>query len=103
MGTILMMTDGFGKVRKIGNVNGQTLRKKCNRKEHFFRKLDAWCFDKDAFLQHTHIQVFIVEEEDGSRYLAPREAFEQYAETINYPGHGEQLALPLKYWEQFKE
>jgi hypothetical protein len=103
MGKILKMTDGFGQVRTLGALNGQTLRTWRSEEKHLYRKLNAWCFDKDAFNQHEEIKLFIIESENERRYLAPRDAFDKYATTINWAGHGEQLALPLEYWQEFKE
>lgn len=103
MGTMLKMTDGFGKVRTIGLLNGQTLRMRRNKERHLYHKLNAWCFDKDAFDAHPEVLIFIIEEESGGRYLVPREAFDLYAEVINFAGHGDQLALPLEHWEYFEE
>jgi hypothetical protein len=103
VGKLLTMTDGFGKVRKIGFLNGETLRMWRKEADHLYRKLDAWCFDKDAFVKHQNVQVFIVESDDDKRYLALRETFNTHAEPIQWPGHGEQLALPREFWTEFKE
>jgi len=103
VGKLLTLTDGFGQVRKIGFLNGSTLRMWRDRDKHLYRKLNAWCFDLDAFNHYSEVQVFIVEAEEGKRYLTIRDAFEKYATKINWAGHGEQLALPLEYWEEFSE
>jgi hypothetical protein len=103
MGKLLTMTDGFGKVRKIGFLNGETLRMWRKEADHLYRKLDAWCFDKDAFDQHNYIKVFIVKSDDNKRYVATRDTFEQHSTKIQWQGHGEQLALPREFWTEFKE
>lgn len=103
MGKLLTMTDGFGKIRKIGFLNGQTLRMWREEQSHLYRKLNAWCFDVDAYNMHDNIQIFIVEEKEGKRYIALRDTFDKYAKKINWPGHGEQLALPLEYWQEFRD
>jgi hypothetical protein len=102
MGKVIMMTDGFGQVRKIGMQNNTTLRM-WKKKEHFFRKGNGWGLDLDWFHQLKDVEIFIVEVSNGERYLTTREAFEEYGEKIQYPGHGEQLVVPMDYWVEFKE
>lgn len=97
------MTDGFGQVRNIGYLNGTTLRMWRERDKHLYRKLNAWCFDLDAFNHYKDISVFIVQEKSGNRYIAVRDTFIKHGEKIQWAGHGEQLALPLEYWEEFSE
>ena len=101
MGERLQMTDGFGQVRNIGVVTGETLRTFRKFEKHLYRKLNAWCIDKDVFDEHDHIKYFVIEADDGQNYLATRDSFVQHAKPIQYPGHGVQLALPLDYWNAF--
>ena len=103
MGRLLRITDGFGKVRKIGMLNNETLRLWRDKEKHLYHKLNAWCLDYDVFQAQEQVKFFIVKEKSGGRYFATRETWEEYGEVFNWIGYGEQIGLPLDKWTEFKE
>lgn len=62
---VFRITDGFGQVRFIGRLNGETLHMDRNRSEHFFRRLNAWCIDTDIFEQNDDISVIIITDKES--------------------------------------
>jgi hypothetical protein len=84
----------------LGNLISDTVYKTVRESVHLFRKLDAWCIDRDAWLKwkaRGATKMALYDSDTGLVYEVSGEVFEERAQEIDY-GHGVQWALARKHW-----
>ena len=89
--------------RVVAVLDGQTLIKKVVAAQHMLRKPPSWAFDaatiEDALSGNaTSIEVWATDE--GKVYTSTMPNFLTYSFALDR-GHSPQLAMPIRYWEQF--
>lgn len=90
--------------KTYGVVIGDTFHKRVDSRIHRFRKLNAYGIQQNVldFLQDNGVQFVQVEETDtGNIYLAALADYIRRGVPID-EGHGQQVMLPLKYFEHVK-
>lgn len=87
--------------RVVGHVIGNELRKKVRQSIHQLLIPPSWACDVFILEEATSLGalcVVLYEEEHGLVWRAPISLFWSKGIPMNR-GHGDQLALPLEYWE----
>ena len=99
---VVRITDGFGKVRVIGRRVDDTFYTTRRYSDHHFKKYDAWAVDIDV-INRADIQNFVLlDVEKDIEYYATKKLFETVGKKMQWPGHGEQVALPLIHWGKYE-
>lgn len=91
IGTYIVQEDGLTRFRSQRNKN-----------LHFFIKENGWALDRKVFvgLMKKGLELVEIDErEDCILYYTPAENFQNHGKVIDY-GHGEQIVLPLEYWNK---
>lgn len=96
-----------GQTKTIGTLQDGVLYLKRSKARHFFRKLKAYGIDyhvvKEVLPQNGCREIQLYEEETGNVYRVSLETFLKKGIFQNHQGHGPQLLLPLRYWEEVQE
>lgn len=82
-------------------LDGTTLHKDIQGSKHLLRKPAAIAFDRntiDVADAYGGQVITVFDKETGTTYWVEMHVFEEKAFLIDR-GHGEQLALPMKYWQ----
>lgn len=88
--------------KRIGRVEGDTLKKRVTRSRHFYRAVGGYAIQAavvDDLLRHGVRWVEITERDTGATYRAPLRRFVTDGVRIN-AGHGDQMCLPLDRFER---
>lgn len=87
--------------KPVATLQMGVLRKKVRASVHQLRRPPAWAIDlqilQDARRDGARI-IEILDVESRRRFTAPIEAFDRYGICFNR-GFGDQVALPLHYWQ----
>ncbi len=87
--------------RVIGRIDGDILSKHARASRHLLRNPLGWCWDKVVLEQAKREGVYLVtifDDESGMVYVVFLSNFLGFGIPIDR-GFGEQLCLPLKYWD----
>jgi len=87
--------------KAVGYISGDTLYKAAIAGSHMMRKPPGWAWDTCIIDQAVRQGVTLVKIYDGETritYLARIQEFYDYGIYLNR-GYGEQICLPLKYWQ----
>lgn len=99
---IIRITDGYGKVKVIGRRVEDTFYTTRKYSKHYFKKHKGWAIDIDV-LRRTDIEQYVLlDTENHIEYYASREDFRTFGKKMQWPGHGEQVALPLENWRSYQ-
>jgi hypothetical protein len=99
----IRITDGYGNVKLIGRIIGDTFYTwRNNYKEHFFRKYNGWAIDIDMINREDITHYVLHDTENHVEYYATRKDFLTHGKYMNHAGHGEQRCLPLDYWRSYE-
>lgn len=88
--------------RMVGVIEGNTFTKSVERRIHFFRKLQGYAIDKAVIsrLPQKGVRFVVVKEKDtGDTYRVPLAEYLEHGIPLNH-GFGEQIVLPLSYFER---
>lgn len=92
-----------GELVTIGHIKNGVFSAKRSKTLHFYRAENGWSLDKKIFYwlrkEQGLKEIQIYDKDSGIRYVTEADTFENYGIEIHYPGHGEQIVLPLAYWE----
>jgi len=89
-----------GKVVAYFNKDTLTLEKNIKGSRHILRSPLAIAIDQSVIAYAESMQgmrVVVTDTENGKQYIAPLSHFKHHGVKINR-GFGNQIALPLKYW-----
>jgi len=91
--------------RVIGELVGNTFKKKVKKSFHLFRKLDAWGIDgryfRDVLLPNNYT-IHVHDTEDNRIYITTAEQIDkngQYYHFKKEEDHKAQIFLPRRYWQ----
>lgn len=87
--------------RAVGEVRGRTFYKRVCQANHMLHQFRAWASDIAVLEQVARLGAEYIQLEDtqtGNIWRAHIVSFWQYGIRFNF-GYGEQIALPLKYWQ----
>jgi hypothetical protein len=91
-----------GKIRTIGNIEGDTFYSKRKKSKHFFRKANAWGIDNqtlnDLEVIHGVKNIVIVDTESGKRYKTTVDNFKEKGFYLNYKDFNKQIFLGEEDW-----
>ena len=90
-----------GDGKPVGHTEGQTLYKSVNGEKHMLQKPRGWAWDADILEEAerrgaTRVEIF--DRESNKTYIATLQDFWDYGVGLNR-GFGEQICLPLRYWQ----
>jgi hypothetical protein len=91
-----------GKV--VGTFTGNTLFKRLDERKHFLRHPPAIAYDAEVIEEayEREVEYLVVEEiAQGELYTAKIDLIYEFGFEVNR-GHGEQIALPLQYWNVYR-
>ena len=83
----------------VGDVRGGWLRKSVVTRRHLLRLHDAWATDVRTIAEARRLGAHGIElrDERGNTWRASFATLEAHGILIDF-GHGQQLALPRRYW-----
>jgi len=90
------------KLKKIYKEEGSTLSKTASESKHMMRSPKGWAIDKYVLLSAVEkglTDIVISEVERGLCYRAKLQDFLTRGVEVNYHNFGEQIVLPLKFWQ----
>lgn len=99
---IIRITDGFGKVKVIGRRVEDTFYTTRKRSKHFFNKYKGWAIDVDVINREDIENYVLLDTENNIEYYASRQDFLEHGKEMQWPGHGEQVTLPLENWRSYE-
>ncbi|WP_067936866.1 hypothetical protein [Alicyclobacillus kakegawensis] len=91
--------------RHIGDIQGTTFRKEVHSTKHRLHRVAGGAYAVQTellpFLKEHDVRIINVHEIDtGATWSTSINMFERHAVSIEFGTHGQQLALPLQYWER---
>lgn len=99
---LVRITDGYGKVKVIGRRVEDTFYTTRKYSKHFFKKWQGWAIDIDIINRPEIEQFVLLDTENNIEYYASKADFRNYGKTMVWPGHGEQVTLPLENWRSYE-
>ena len=88
--------------RYIGNITGDSFRKRVKGSLHQLRNPKAWCISKEAFIEQVlpNTQTIVIEDvESELEYYCSTESFNQHCFEICRGNFEPQLACPTRFFQ----